>query len=111
MRVQVMRNVFASSVAVHRRFDLKGSAVGRTTDGASIRRESMNADDFDEESVILKDLDVDRARDSVFLTPAHAALLRSQLRIDCAFLEELEIVDYRCVCLCHGGRGVVETSY
>ncbi|XP_073025697.1 phosphatidylinositol 4-phosphate 5-kinase 1-like [Primulina eburnea] len=76
----VTGNIFCTELRIHRRYDLKGSTHGRFT----------HKDDIDE-STTLKDLDLtyefymDRSlRESLF----------SQLSLDSAFLESLQIIDY-----------------
>ncbi|XP_073121538.1 phosphatidylinositol 4-phosphate 5-kinase 1 isoform X2 [Henckelia pumila] len=76
----VTGNIFCTELNIHRRYDLKGSSHGRFT----------RKDDIDE-STTLKDLDLtyefymDRSlRESLF----------SQLSLDSAFLESLQIIDY-----------------
>ncbi|RAL41606.1 unnamed protein product [Cuscuta campestris] len=81
-RFIVMGNLFCSEYQIHRRFDLKGSSYGRTTD--------KHVDDIDE-TTTLKDLDLNfvfRLQQNWYL-----ALIR-QIDLDCEFLESERIMDY-----------------
>lgn len=49
VRFIIMGNLFCSEYTIHRRFDLKGSSLGRTTD---------KAEEEIDETTILKDLDL-----------------------------------------------------
>ncbi|XP_057417438.1 phosphatidylinositol 4-phosphate 5-kinase 2-like [Lotus japonicus] len=81
-RFIVMGNVFCSEYRIHRRFDLKGSSHGRTTDKP---QEQID------ETTTLKDLDLNfvfRLEQSWFQE------LKWQLDRDCEFLEAEGIMDY-----------------
>ncbi|XP_027360793.1 phosphatidylinositol 4-phosphate 5-kinase 2-like [Abrus precatorius] len=81
-RFIVMGNVFCSEYRIHKRFDLKGSSHGRTTDKPQ--------EEIDE-TTTLKDLDlcfVFRLEQSWFQE------LKWQLDRDCEFLEAEGIMDY-----------------
>ncbi|CAK8568004.1 unnamed protein product [Lathyrus sativus] len=81
-RFIVMGNVFCSEYRIHKRFDLKGSSHGRTTDKP--RKEI-------DETTTLKDLDLSfifRLEQSWFQE------LKWQLDKDCEFLEAEGIMDY-----------------
>ncbi|XP_004503007.1 phosphatidylinositol 4-phosphate 5-kinase 1-like [Cicer arietinum] len=81
-RFIVMGNVFCSEYRIHKRFDLKGSSHGRTTDKP--RKEI-------DETTTLKDLDLSfvfRLEQSWFQE------LKWQLDRDCEFLEAEGIMDY-----------------
>lgn len=81
-RFIVMGNLFCSEYRIHRRFDLKGSSHGRTTDkpGGEI-----------DETTTLKDLDLN----FVFrLQPNWYQDLIKQIERDCEFLEAERIMDY-----------------
>ncbi|XP_029129346.1 phosphatidylinositol 4-phosphate 5-kinase 1 isoform X1 [Cajanus cajan] len=81
-RFIVMGNVFCSEYRIHKRFDLKGSSHGRTTDKP---REEID------ETTTLKDLDLNfvfRLEQSWFQE------LKWQLDRDCEFLEAEGIMDY-----------------
>lgn len=81
--ISVEVNAFSSQCPIHERYDLKGSVIGRMT------KEDVKARDAN--TVILKDLDLTR---KLPLGMTHRSLLLHQLRLDCQFLENLEIVDY-----------------
>ncbi|XP_060184671.1 phosphatidylinositol 4-phosphate 5-kinase 1-like [Lycium barbarum] len=81
-RFVVMGNMFYSERVIHKRFDLKGSSYGRTTD-----KPGGEAD----ETTTFKDLDLNfvfQLRQSWF-----KELIR-QIDIDCQFLEAENIMDY-----------------
>lgn len=76
----VMGNMFCSELRIHRRFDLKGSSQGRSTDKVEI-----------DETTTLKDLDLE----FVFqLEPKWRQALLKQIKYDCNFLEAERIMDY-----------------
>eukprot|EP01018_Ginkgo_biloba_P037662 Gb_24341 [translate_table: standard] len=80
VRFIVMGNLLCSEFCIHRRFDLKGSSQGRSTDKVEIN-----------ETTTLKDLDLD----FVFrLEPFWCQALLKQLECDCEFLESQRIMDY-----------------
>ncbi|KAK7358755.1 hypothetical protein VNO77_00693 [Canavalia gladiata] len=82
IRFIVMGNVFCSEYRIHKRFDLKGSSHGRTTDKPQ--------EEIDE-TTTLKDLDLNfvfRLEQSWFQE------LKWQLDRDCEFLEAEGIMDY-----------------
>uniref|UniRef100_A0A2P2JHS9 Phosphatidylinositol 4-phosphate 5-kinase n=2 Tax=Rhizophora mucronata TaxID=61149 RepID=A0A2P2JHS9_RHIMU len=88
-RFVVMGNMFCTELRIHRRFDLKGSSLGRSTDKIEI-----------DENTTLKDLDLNY---SFFLEPSwREALLHltkvqqvpRQIELDCKFLEAHHIMDY-----------------
>ncbi|KAI4388060.1 hypothetical protein MLD38_000430 [Melastoma candidum] len=81
-RFIVMANLFCSEYRIHRRFDLKGSSHGRTTD---------KPEEEIDETTTLKDLDLDfffRLQKSWFQD------LITQIELDCEFLEAEGIMDY-----------------
>ncbi|RAL48785.1 hypothetical protein DM860_001105 [Cuscuta australis] len=79
-RFVVMGNMFCTELRVHRRFDLKGSSLGRSADNVEI-----------DESTILKDLDLNYC---FYLEPTWQQALLKQIEIDSKFLEEQHIMDY-----------------
>lgn len=82
VRFIVMGNLFCSEYRIHRRFDLKGSSHGRTTD---------KADEDIDETTTLKDLDLN----FVFrLESSWFKKLIWQIERDCEFLETEGIMDY-----------------
>ncbi|KAF9599889.1 hypothetical protein IFM89_001835 [Coptis chinensis] len=81
-RFIVMGNLFCSEYRIHRRFDLKGSSYGRTTD---------KPDGEIDETTTLKDLDLN----FIFrLQRAWFQELIIQIGRDCEFLEAERIMDY-----------------
>ncbi|KAI4371323.1 hypothetical protein MLD38_019571 [Melastoma candidum] len=79
-RFVVMGNMFCTELRIHRRFDLKGSSLGRSADKVEI-----------EENTILKDLDLKYA---FYLEPSWREALMRQIEIDAGFLEIENIMDY-----------------
>nr|XP_009393561.1 PREDICTED: phosphatidylinositol 4-phosphate 5-kinase 1-like [Musa acuminata subsp. malaccensis] len=82
VRFIVMGNLFCSKYHIHRRFDLKGSSHGRTTDKVEEEIDEMTT---------LKDLDLNyvfRLQKSWYLE------LLEQIKRDCEFLEAVGIMDY-----------------
>ncbi|CAN7085248.1 unnamed protein product [Brassica oleracea var. botrytis] len=82
VRFVIMGNLFCSEYSVHRRFDLKGSSLGRTTDKPESEINS---------NTILKDLDLN----FIFrLQKAWYQEFIRQVDKDCEFLEQERIMDY-----------------
>ncbi|XP_010554770.1 PREDICTED: phosphatidylinositol 4-phosphate 5-kinase 4 [Tarenaya hassleriana] len=82
VRFVIMGNLFRSEYCIHRRFDLKGSSLGRTTDKPESEIDS---------NTILKDLDLN----FVFrLQKAWYQEFIRQVDKDCEFLEQERIMDY-----------------
>ncbi|OWM82463.1 hypothetical protein CDL15_Pgr002037 [Punica granatum] len=79
-RFVVMGNMFCTELRIHRRFDLKGSSLGRSADKVEI-----------DENTILKDLDLSYC---FYLEPSWCDALMQQIEIDAKFLEEQNIMDY-----------------
>ncbi|CAL9757761.1 unnamed protein product [Musa acuminata subsp. burmannicoides] len=82
VRFIVMGNLFCSEYHIHRRFDLKGSSHGRTTD---------KVEGEIDETTTLKDLDLNfvfRLQTSWYME------LLEQIKLDCEFLEKEGIMDY-----------------
>ncbi|KAG8376621.1 hypothetical protein BUALT_Bualt09G0082500 [Buddleja alternifolia] len=79
-RFVVMGNMFCTELRIHRRFDLKGSSLGRSADKVEI-----------EENTILKDLDLNYC---FYLEPSWRDSLLQQIEIDSKFLESENIMDY-----------------
>ncbi|KAJ0028659.1 hypothetical protein Pint_35750 [Pistacia integerrima] len=79
-RFVVMGNMFCTELRIHRRFDLKGSSLGRSTDNIEI-----------DENTTLKDLDLNY---SFYLEPSWREALLTQIEIDSKFLEAQHIMDY-----------------
>ncbi|CAA3033343.1 Phosphatidylinositol 4-phosphate 5-kinase 2 [Olea europaea subsp. europaea] len=81
-RFIVMGNMFCSDYRIHRRFDLKGSSHGRTTD---------KPEGEIDETTTLKDLDLN----FVFRLQSNwYQELIKQIHRDCEFLEAERIMDY-----------------
>ncbi|KAK4795111.1 hypothetical protein SAY86_013105 [Trapa natans] len=77
-----MGNLFCSEYTIHRRFDLKGSSLGRTTDKPESEIDG---------NTILKDLDLN------FIFRLHKPFFQQfcrQIDRDCEFLEQERIMDY-----------------
>ncbi|KAF8114738.1 hypothetical protein N665_0034s0077 [Sinapis alba] len=82
VRFVIMGNLFCSEYSVHRRFDLKGSSLGRTTDKPESQINS---------NTILKDLDLN----FIFrLQKVWYQEFIRQVDKDCEFLEQERIMDY-----------------
>ncbi|PIN01776.1 1-phosphatidylinositol-4-phosphate 5-kinase [Handroanthus impetiginosus] len=75
-----MGNMFCTELRIHRRFDLKGSSLGRSADKVEI-----------DENTILKDLDLNYC---FYLEPSWRDALLQQIEIDSKFLELQHIMDY-----------------
>jgi len=85
VRFVVMNNVFATNMPIHRRFDLKGSTMGRS---------ASPSDKAKGHRCILKDLDFLELNDHVHLNPARKKAFLDQIRSDCHLLMSLKIMDY-----------------
>ncbi|GKV41677.1 hypothetical protein SLEP1_g49177 [Rubroshorea leprosula] len=82
VRFIIMGNLLRSEYTIHRRFDLKGSSLGRITD-----KPESEMDD----TIILKDLDLN----FIFrLQKARFQEFSRQVDRDCDFLEQERIMDY-----------------
>ncbi|CAA7398996.1 unnamed protein product [Spirodela intermedia] len=79
-RFVVMGNMFCTALRIHRRYDLKGSSLGRSTDKVEI-----------DENTTLKDLDLNYC---FYLEPSWRDVLLRQIEIDSQFLEMQHIMDY-----------------
>jgi len=92
----VMGNIFAQSLEIHERYDLKGSTLGRTVGERKLQQRNPKT--------IMKDLDFQR---SFILGPQKRELFFKQLEEDCNVR--------RCRCCARrpctaGGRMVTDTS-
>ncbi|CAL5040665.1 unnamed protein product [Urochloa decumbens] len=76
----VMGNMFCTELRIHRRFDLKGSSLGRSTDKIKI-----------DENTTLKDLDLNY---SFHVEPSWRETLLKQIETDSKFLRNHAIMDY-----------------
>ncbi|XP_050385147.1 phosphatidylinositol 4-phosphate 5-kinase 6-like [Argentina anserina] len=82
VRFVIMGNLFCSEYAIHRRFDLKGSSLGRTTDKPAAQIDATTT---------LKDLDLNY----IFrLQKVWFQEFCRQVDRDCDFLEQERIMDY-----------------
>lgn len=79
-RFVVMGNMFCTELRIHRRFDLKGSSLGRSSDKIEI-----------DENTTLKDLDLNYC---FYLEPSWRDSLLKQIEIDSNFLVSQQIMDY-----------------
>ncbi|KAJ1260906.1 hypothetical protein BS78_10G268000 [Paspalum vaginatum] len=79
-RFVVMGNMFCTELRIHRRFDLKGSSLGRSTDKIKI-----------DENTTLKDLDLNYL---FYLEPSWRQTLLEQIETDSKFLRNHAIMDY-----------------
>lgn len=81
VRFIVMGNLFQTDLKMHRKYDLKGSVLGRTSGQA----------DRDDPKTILKDLDLDY---SFKLEEGWHERLMHQLKADCELMESCRVMDY-----------------
>ncbi|MQM13397.1 hypothetical protein Taro_046323 [Colocasia esculenta] len=79
-RFVVMGNMFCTELRIHRRYDLKGSRLGRSIDKIEI-----------DENTTLKDLDL---KYCFYLQPSWRDDLLKQIETDSKFLETQRIMDY-----------------
>ncbi|MFS8001473.1 putative 1-phosphatidylinositol-4-phosphate 5-kinase [Helianthus anomalus] len=82
VRFIIMGNLFCTDCVIHRRFDLKGSSLGRLTDKPESEIQS---------TTILKDLDL---KFMFRLDKNWIQEFRRQIDRDCDFLEQERIMDY-----------------
>ncbi|CRH03040.1 phosphatidylinositol-4-phosphate 5-kinase, putative [Plasmodium relictum] len=80
----VMNNFFSSVVEIHRRYDIKGSLVGRTVPLS--KRE--------DHTIALKDVDIDELGDIINIGSKNKERLQNVLKSDTKFLKENFILDY-----------------
>lgn len=79
----VMNNVFPALHEIHRRYDLKGSTLGR-----AYHRED------EKHMVVLKDLDWLQNHERIVLGPEKRALFMRQLELDVQMLQRANVMDY-----------------
>ncbi|ETW45963.1 hypothetical protein PFMALIP_05971 [Plasmodium falciparum MaliPS096_E11] len=79
-----MNNFFSSIVEIHRRYDIKGSLVGRTV--PETKRE--------DHTIALKDVDIDELGDIINIGPENKERLLKVLKADADFLKENMLLDY-----------------
>ncbi|RNE99534.1 putative phosphatidylinositol-4-phosphate 5-kinase-like [Trypanosoma rangeli] len=77
----IMQNVFATGNAIHEKYDLKGSTVGRFATEAEKRKQTCTQ----------KDLDLNRP---IHVGPARRAQVIEQIKNDCEFLKRSHVMDY-----------------
>ncbi|XP_022967571.1 phosphatidylinositol 4-phosphate 5-kinase 8-like [Cucurbita maxima] len=80
VRFVVMGNMFCTELKIHRRYDLKGSTLGRYTHGDKSR-----------DGITMKDLDLSY---EFHMDKLLRQSLFKQISLDCMFLESLNIIDY-----------------
>ncbi|ANQ06033.1 Phosphatidylinositol-4-phosphate 5-kinase [Plasmodium coatneyi] len=80
----VMNNFFSSAVEIHRRYDIKGSLVGRTVPPA--KRE--------DHTIALKDVDIDELGDRINVGEKNKQKLLNVIKADADFLKENYLLDY-----------------
>ncbi|WOK97692.1 phosphatidylinositol 4-phosphate 5-kinase 1-like [Canna indica] len=80
VRFVVMGNMFRTELRIHRRYDLKGSSLGRSTSKHNINGNTT-----------LKDLDLSYV---FHLEKSWRESLFRQISLDCKFLESQSIIDY-----------------
>lgn len=78
----VMNNMFNTPFEIHRRYDLKGSWVGRVT------KEEVDP------SVALKDVDFTSANEKIAVGDERKAKLVAQIEKDSTFLRDNNVIDY-----------------
>ncbi|CAE7386564.1 unnamed protein product [Symbiodinium necroappetens] len=78
-----MGNMFNTPFEIHRRYDLKGSWVGRVT-----------KEEDKDPSVALKDVDFTKANESILVGAERKAKLVAQIEKDSIFLRDNNIIDY-----------------
>lgn len=95
----VMTNMLRTEVDLHRRFDLKGSWVGRRT---------QNVESAIENQKTLKDLDFKDLGEKIRVGPANKARLLRSLEYDATFLERHALIDYSVLVGVHDKKPVVK---
>ncbi|CXH85961.1 phosphatidylinositol-4-phosphate 5-kinase, putative [Plasmodium berghei] len=80
----VMNNFFSSAVEIHRRYDIKGSLIGR----------SVPIEKRGDHTIALKDVDIDELGDVINIGPEYKEKLLSILKSDANFLKENLLLDY-----------------
>ncbi|CAD2084450.1 phosphatidylinositol-4-phosphate 5-kinase, putative [Plasmodium vinckei brucechwatti] len=80
----VMNNFFSSAVEIHRRYDIKGSLIGRT----------VPPEKREDHTIALKDADIDELGDIINIGPEYKEKLLSILKSDANFLKENLLLDY-----------------
>ncbi|SCL99079.1 phosphatidylinositol-4-phosphate 5-kinase, putative [Plasmodium chabaudi adami] len=80
----VMNNFFSSAVEIHRRYDIKGSLIGRT----------VPPEKREDHTIALKDADIDELGDVINIGPEYKEKLLNILKSDANFLKENLLLDY-----------------
>ncbi|VEV54591.1 phosphatidylinositol-4-phosphate 5-kinase, putative [Plasmodium vinckei vinckei] len=80
----VMNNFFSSAVEIHRRYDIKGSLIGRT----------VPPEKREDHTIALKDADIDELGDIINIGPEYKEKLLNILKSDANFLKENLLLDY-----------------
>ncbi|QOY40092.1 Phosphatidylinositol-4-phosphate 5-kinase [Cryptosporidium parvum] len=80
----VMENIFHTPVEIHRRYDIKGSWIGRST--PLILQE--------DKTIALKELDMKNNKEMLHINQQDQIDLLKQLEVDCKFFELYNIMDY-----------------
>lgn len=80
----VMENIFHTPVEIHRRYDIKGSWIGRST--PLILQE--------DKTIALKELDMKNNKEMLHINQQNQIDLLKQLEMDCRFFELYNIMDY-----------------
>lgn len=93
----VMANMFNTPFPIHRKYDLKGSWIGRVT-----------ASDAPDQT--LKDVDFIQSNMKIKVGTENAAILLAQMQRDSAFLNENNIIDYSLLVGVHKMRDGNQTA-
>jgi Ca2+-binding EF-hand superfamily protein len=80
----VMANMFNTPFEIHRRYDLKGSWVGRST----------SEEEGKDPTVALKDVDFEKQKEKIRVGKDLKDKLVQQIEVDSAFLAQNNIIDY-----------------
>ncbi|CBH10445.1 phosphatidylinositol 4-phosphate 5-kinase alpha,putative [Trypanosoma brucei gambiense DAL972] len=81
MYIIIMQNVFVTGNTIHEKYDLKGSTVGRFATEAEKKKQTCTQ----------KDLDINRP---LHVGATRRNLLIEQMKMDCGFLNQCNIMDY-----------------
>jgi len=97
----VMKSTFPSRLRMNRRYDLKGSTLGRWASGrdGGVNQSGLAPD------VVLKDRDfMDDASSRLRLPPENRELVLKQLETDVQFLRNVSVMDYSLLCGVHSTK-------